>query len=236
MPFEASMTTFILRLEAQEFEDVVAVAGPEVLLGQLSLDAGLPDAKRCGDALDVVQPAGRPDGLGLGAADFEAVVLDGVVRGGGLYAAQAVELVDGVIDHRGVDHADVDDVEAGGEECPGRGPGESLGELGRMSCPTTIVSSRRTLSAAAAGSGGCSFEVLAGGVADLPGVFLVEWIGVGRANVVGFEDFVDHVSLEFGLRQPGECIEAGAGQRQSGRGRKSVLPRDTGKLPGSGCF
>ena len=85
-------------------------SAPEVHLLVLALQPGLPDAQRRGDALDVVQPAGGADRLGLGAADLEAVVLDRIVRRGGHDAADGVEVVDREVDERRVDHADVDHV------------------------------------------------------------------------------------------------------------------------------
>ena len=52
----------------------------------IAVEARVPDAQRAGDALDVVEARGRADGLGLGAGDFEAVVLDGIVGRGDLDA------------------------------------------------------------------------------------------------------------------------------------------------------
>ena len=39
-----------------------------------------------------------------------------------------------------------------------------------------------------------TLEVLGGGVADAPSQFLVERIGIGGADVIGFEDFIDHLN------------------------------------------
>ena len=77
-----------------------------------------------GDVLDFIQAGVLADGAGLEAGDLEAVVLGGVVGGGDLDAAAGAQVVDGEVDLRGIDHADVDDVGAGGEDAVDEGLGQ----------------------------------------------------------------------------------------------------------------
>ena len=65
------------------------------------------------------------------------------------------------------------------------------GECGRMSRPTTIVSSSFTCWLAAMLLP-AALEELRRRVPDLPGRFFVERVRVGGADVVGFEDLLDH--------------------------------------------
>ena len=156
-------------LELEELEDVFFVGAPEVLLGDFSVEAGLSEAEKGGDAFDVVESAGGADGFGLGAGDFEAVVLDGVVGGGGLDSADRIEMVDGEIDHRGIDHADVDDVHAGGADAVDEGFGEGGGTGPHVAADDHGVFEFYFFGGVLA----AALEVLAGGVADFPGGFFV---------------------------------------------------------------
>ena len=80
-----------------------------------------------GEAFDFVEAGVFADGFGFESADFEAVVIGGVVGGGDLDAAAAAEMVDGEVDFGGVDHADIDDVGAGGEDAFDKGLGHGRG-------------------------------------------------------------------------------------------------------------
>ena len=58
-------------------------------------------------------PLAAPIGLALGPLILKPLYWIGIVRGGRLDSADGVEVVDGEIDERGVDHAHVDHVHAG---------------------------------------------------------------------------------------------------------------------------
>src|SRR5436309_812343 len=98
---------------------MLAIGWPEIFGLMLAHLAGLADAENAGDAFDVIEAAGRTDGPGFWTGNFEAVVVDGIVRGGGHDAADAVFVVDREIDHGSIAQADVDDVHAGGADAIG---------------------------------------------------------------------------------------------------------------------
>ena len=176
-------------LEVEELQDVLPVGGPDVdLLEAALLAGGGPLAELLGDPLDVLQAGGRADRLGERAADLEAVVLDGVVAGGGLDAADAAVVVDGEVDAARVDHAHVQDVGPGAADAVDQRPGQ----LGRVR-PHVPADDDRVLALDLVG-GVLSATLQEGGgrVADLPGVVGTERVGVDGADVVCLEDFADH--------------------------------------------
>ena len=108
--------------QVEELEDVLLVRRPDVGLLARPLLAGVGAVGELrGDALDVLEAGRLADGLGLGAADLEAVVVGGVVAGGRLHAADGVVVVDGEVDAARVDHAHVDHVHAGGADAVHQG-------------------------------------------------------------------------------------------------------------------
>ena len=162
-------------LELEELQHVLAIVGPRGPAVGACRQSGLTGPERAGDAFDVVQPAGRADGLGLGSADFEAVVLHGIVRGGRLDSADGVEVVDGEIDDRCVDHAHVDDVHTHAADSIDEGLGQ-----GRRAGPHVSSDDKGVLELDAIRC--CvpaALEELSGGMPHLPGSVLVQWIGIG---------------------------------------------------------
>jgi hypothetical protein len=127
-----------------------------------------------GDVLDVVEARVGADGLGLLAGDLEAVVLAGIVAGGDLHAAAGAQVVDGKIHLRGVDHADIDDVGAGGVHALDEGL-VSDGLWVRISRPTQMLWALARPRFVAVQH---RPQELGRGMADLPGRLLVQLVGV----------------------------------------------------------
>src|SRR6185295_6579478 len=123
--------------------------------------------------------------------DFKAVVVGGVVGGGGLDAAAATEVVDGEVDLGGIDHADVDDVGACREDAVDKGFAEGGGAGAHVASDDDHVHAGVGLGEA----GEVHAEELGGGMAGFPGDVFVEGIRVNAADIVGFVDFFDHVVL-----------------------------------------
>ena len=76
-----------LAFEVEEPQDMLAIGGPEILLLERALLAGLADTEGIGDAFDIFQAGGGADQAGLGAGNIEPIPADGAVRGSNLDAA-----------------------------------------------------------------------------------------------------------------------------------------------------
>src|SRR5437762_2812408 len=73
-------------------------------------------AQGLGGRLDLLEAGAGADRSGLEPGDFESVVLDRIVAGGGLDAAQRAHVINRKIHERRVAHAQVNDVEPGGPD------------------------------------------------------------------------------------------------------------------------
>ena len=194
----------------EKASDVVAVGVPEIarlLASPLRLDLLLLDERR--ETADLLEPRAAPDGLRAAARDLEAVVVRRIVRGGHLHPTRAAEQMDGEVDHRGVHPAEVDHM---GSVCPHPLP-ERLRE-GRRTLPHVAADHQMPHHGVVEPRFGGLFEQQLGrGVADLPGDLLVQGLGIGGPNVVGLEDFAEHVSL----RGKGSGTGSGVRRRRPSR-------------------
>jgi hypothetical protein len=130
-------------------------------------------------------------------------------------------VIDGEIDHRGVDHSHVDDVQTGGENAVDQCAGQS----GRVR-PHVAADDDRVLALHLLLGGqrlAAALEELAGGVAHFPGDFLVQRIGVGGANVISLENAIQHCEIPFFLTpKPMACREGQALLESIGAPRSST--------------
>ena len=191
----------------EELEDMLAVIIPQVQGAERAFGGQRAAAAQTfGDGLDLLEAGGRADRFGLRAGDFEAVVVGGVVAGGGLDAAGGAQVIDGEIDERRVAHAQVDDGKPAGANAFDQGGDQGGGTGAHVAADEDGVSPRFERGAGSKpGRGG---QELPGGAADLPGVLLIELVGVGGANVVSLEYLAEHdaprISGDFLLPYLGE--------------------------------
>ena len=180
-------------------------------------------AQTDGDAFDLVEAGILAHRPGLHAADLHAVVLRGVVRRGHLDAAAAAQMVDGEIDLRRVDHADVDGVGAGGKDAVDKGLGQRGGTGPHVPADDDHVHARVGLGQAAE----IHAQELGGGVPDAPGTIFVERIGIHAADIVRLENPIEHGSLM--------CARGRIAGANTQFGRCARVEFAAGTLAGSGA-
>ena len=146
-----------------------------------------------GEALNVDQASVLTHRLGVRAAYFKAVVIGGIVAGRHLNSTGAPKMIDGEIHNRRVHHSNINHVGAVITHALRQRIGQRRTALAHVATHDNIAHHGVVMTLGL----GLRQQKLRGAVANVPRQLLVEWLGIGRTDVIRFEHFGQHEILQI---------------------------------------